>query len=151
MRHSREVFQTNKQHQTINKILEENEDEADVQYIWLADTYDTIPDSNPPHNVHGTETPISEHWRSPFIGHSLKQVAKFVRDAPSPPKPIDKQYCAVLRTEDYEQDRIMICKIPPEGDDSEPQTIVTGPDALGLFFIGFNRYSWDVTYQIGER
>jgi hypothetical protein len=78
-------------------------------------------------------------------------VAKFVRDAPSPPKPIDKEYCAVLRKEDYEQDRIMICKIPEEGDDSEPQTIVTGPDALGLFFIGFNRGSWDVTYQIGER
>jgi hypothetical protein len=78
-------------------------------------------------------------------------VAKFIRDAPSPPKPIEKQYCAVLHREDHENDRIMICKIPEEGNDSEPQTIVTGPNALGLFFIGFDRCSWDVTYQVGER
>jgi hypothetical protein len=60
------VFQTNKNNQTINKILEDNEYETDTQYIWLADTYDTIPDSNPPHNVHGTQTLISRTWRSPF-------------------------------------------------------------------------------------
>lgn len=148
---SGQVTQTDGQHQTINKILEDNEDETDAQYIWLADTYDTMPDSRHPWIVEGTHAPISDDWRSPFIGKSLREVAKFVRDAPSPPKPIYKEYCAVLRREDYENDRIMICKIPEEGDDSEPQTIVTGPDALGLFFIGFNRGSWDVTYQIGER
>lgn len=78
-------------------------------------------------------------------------MADFIRNAPSPPKPIDKQYCAVLRKEDYDRDRILICKIPPEGDDSEPQTIVTDPERLGMFFIGFNRSSWDVTYVNGER
>lgn len=124
MRHSREAVQTNMQHQTINKILEENEDEADVQYIWLADTYNTLPDSNPPYNVHGTQTPVSDSWRSPSIGKCPQQVAKFVRDAPSPPKPIDKEYCAVLRKEDHGRDEIMISEIPPEGDKSEPQTIV---------------------------
>ena len=117
----------------------------------MADTYNTMPDAIPGWCVHGTETPISDDWRSPFIGQTLRQVAKFIRDAPNPPKPIDKQYCAVLRKEDYDCDRIMICKIPPEDDDSEPQTIVTGPNALGMFFIGFDRSSWEVTYKVGER
>ncbi|GAB7328959.1 hypothetical protein MBLNU13_g00829t1 [Cladosporium sp. NU13] len=120
-------------------------------YIWLADTYDTIPDSNLLHNVYATQTLIDQDWRSPFIGHTLRQVAKFVRDTPNPPKPIDKEYCAVLRREDYEQDRIMNCKIPPNGEDSEPQTIVTDPERLVMVFIGFDRCSWDVTYANEER
>jgi len=138
--------------QTINKILEDNEAETDVQYIWLADSYDTLPDANPPRTIQGTHAPISDEWRSPFIGQSLRQVANFIRDAPAPPKPIDKEYCAVLRKEDYENDAILICKIPPEGgEDNEPQTIVTDPERLGSFFIGFNRSEWDVTYLNGER
>ena len=143
--------QASRPHQTINKILEDNEDEANAQYIWLADSYDTMPDSNHPWIVEGTHAPISDDWRSPFTGHSLRQVAAFVRNAPSPPEPIDKQYCAVLRREDCERNSITICKIPPEGDDSEPQTIVTDPERLGMFFIGFNSSSWDVTYVNGER
>lgn len=97
------------------KILEDNGGESDAPYIWLADTYDSLPDSTHPWITRGTQAPIRDNWRSPFIGKSLREVAEFIRKAPSPPKPLDKCYCAVLRKEEYERDRILLCRVRRKG------------------------------------
>jgi hypothetical protein len=76
-------------------------------------------------------------------------VAEFIRTVPSPAKPLDKQYCAVLRKEEYERDMILICRIPEEGDDSEPMTLVTDWDRAGMFVIGFNRTCWADAFEMG--
>jgi hypothetical protein len=131
-------------YQTLDKILEANDEEAESLYLWLADSYDSIPDSRTPHYTDGTSYPVSENLRSPLIGHSLRRVAKFIRDVPSPPNPLDKLlYCAVLRREEYERNEILIVKIPEAGDDSELKTWVTDWDRVGMFVIGSNRYRWE--------
>lgn len=132
---------------TINKVLLDNEKEfPGSQRIWLADTYDRLPDftyGTP--RAHGTRAPISEQWKSPFIGQTLRQIGAFIRSAPKPPKPLCKDFCAIFRKETYEErGEILICKIPPVGDESEPQTIPTGSNTLNTFLIGFDREDWHI-------
>lgn len=134
---------------TINKVLLDNEKEfPGSQRIWLADTYDRLPDftyGTP--RAHGTKAPISKQWRSPFIGYSLRQIGVFIRGAPNPPKPLCKEFCAILRKEPYEErGEILICKIPPPGDNSEPQTIPTEYNTLNTFLIGFDREDWYIYF-----
>jgi hypothetical protein len=57
--------------------------------------------------------------------------------------PVDKQYCAVLRREEYERNVILIVKIPEASDDSELKTWVTDWDRVGVFVIGSNRHRWE--------
>jgi hypothetical protein len=43
-------------------------------YLWLADTYDTLPDYDPENpGAEGTFAPVASDWRSPFVGSSVKK------------------------------------------------------------------------------
>lgn len=64
--------------QTISEILRANEEKAG-KYLWLADTYDTIPDYSPTElGLQGTLGPIDSNWRSPFVGFSVEAAAAFI-------------------------------------------------------------------------
>jgi hypothetical protein len=84
--------------------------------LWLADTYDTIPDYDPEEpGPKGIPYPIDSEWRSPFVGSSVEEVAAFIRASPRPPKPLSNRYFAVLRKEQYEQHKqVLIYRILPD-------------------------------------
>jgi hypothetical protein len=62
---------------------------------------------------------------------------------------VDRQFCAVLRREEYERDVILIVRIPEAGDDGELKTWVTDWDRAGVFVIGSNRHRWEDAFERG--
>lgn len=66
----------------------------------------------------------------------MQDAIAFIRNAPKPPKPLCKVFCAVLEKERWEQHgELLICKwIEGEG---EPQVIPCVVDEAGGFFSGF--------------
>ena len=63
----------------INEVLRLNTERMGEPYIWLADTYDSIPDYNPEDpGTQGTLGPIDSNWRSPFVDSTVAEVAAFV-------------------------------------------------------------------------
>jgi hypothetical protein len=70
-----------------------NIEEAEEPILWLADTYDTIPDYNlATPAAQGTKS-VHDKWHSPFIGSSAEEVAAFIQATPKPPKLLSKQFC----------------------------------------------------------
>lgn len=61
--------------QHINEILRVNVDgnygEAD---LWLADTYENLPDFQGPDCIDGTRPTVDASWQSPFKGQSLARL-----------------------------------------------------------------------------
>jgi hypothetical protein len=60
--------------------------------------------------VNGTKAPIDPNWRSPFIGKTVRDAVDFMRNAPKPPKPLNKRFCAVVTKDLFRQHRALICK-----------------------------------------
>lgn len=92
----------------------------------MADDYDTLPDYAGA-SARGTLAPINTKWRSSFIGKTIPNVSAFIRNAPKPPKPLDKRYCAVLNKDEFEVGQFLICKSlegesdnEDEGEDEDP-------------------------------
>ena len=84
--------------------------------IWLADAYENLPDVRPTHRLEGTSCPIDSSWRSPFAGKSIEDAANFVRNAPKPPKPLNKTWFAVMQKDRFEKSgELLVCKILPIG------------------------------------
>ena len=117
-------------------------------YLWLADTYDTLPDWDPARPTEGTTSPVKETWRSPFIGSSIEEVAAFIEAAPKPPKPLCKRFFAVLQKQQYEEHKqLLIYKIPEAqvGGSGEHtlQSVPCPVELAGFFFRSYDRYYWD--------
>lgn len=71
-----------------------------------------MPDVLPSHRLLATKCPIASDWRSPFVGKSIEDAANFVRNAPKPPKPLNKTWFAVMEKEDSEEGIVItLCKI----------------------------------------
>lgn len=82
----------------INEVLHLSREEHGASLLWLADTYDTLPDYDPDNpGAEGTLAPVDPNWRSPFVGSSVEEVTAFIRAAPKPPKPLCKRFFAVLK------------------------------------------------------
>lgn len=68
---------TNAESQTIREILNDNEADLSHACLWLADTYDTLPnfDYHPETpGIEGTDgDEVEESWTSPFLGMSSTQ------------------------------------------------------------------------------
>ena len=133
--------------QTLNEIIRANLAITDEPYLWLADTYDTIPDFDPSNPPAGTSSTVSRAWRSPFIGASLQDIAAFIVAAPKPPKPLCKEYFAVLEKKRYEQDKkLLIYKNIELSTESQGeiklQSVPCPIDMAGHFFISFHRDRW---------
>jgi hypothetical protein len=75
-----------------------------------------LPDVRPTHRLLATKCPIDSSWRSPFVGNSIEDAANFVRNAPKPPKPLNKSWFAVMQKQAFEKNgRLLNCKILPIG------------------------------------
>ena len=114
----------------------------------MADTYDTIPDHNPADPAAKGTQAVHDGWSSPFIGTSVEEVAAFIQATPKPPKPLSKQFFAVLHKEQYEQSKkVLIYHITGEASDdtgkSELQSVPCPVHLAGVFFYSFDRYDWD--------
>jgi hypothetical protein len=60
----------------IKEVLRLSREEHGGSYLWLADTYDTLPDYNPDNpGAEGTLALVDPNWRSPFVGSSVEAVA----------------------------------------------------------------------------
>jgi hypothetical protein len=135
----------------IKEVLRLSREEHGGSYLWLADTYDTLPDYNPDNpGAEGTLALVDPNWRSPFVGSSVEAVAAFIRAAPKPPKPLCKRFFAALKKERFEQSKeLLIYKIlgAEDGKDDEVKlTSVPCPAYLvGFFFMRWDRYPmlWD--------
>ena len=88
--------------------------------LWLADTYEGLPDFQVGARPESTSPPIDSDWKSPFIGKSIEDAANFVRNTPKPPKPLNRTWFAVLQKELFKESReLLICKILPVGGESD--------------------------------
>lgn len=77
----------------------------------------------------------------------MRDALNFIRNAPKPPKPLCKVFCAVLQKDRFEQhDQLLICR-EVEG---EPQMIPCAASEAGTFFAGFDRGGWDESYRRWE-
>jgi hypothetical protein len=85
----------------------------------LADTYDTLPDYARGFSPGGTTAPIDANWRSPFIGKTVPDVVKFIRDTPRPPKTLNTRFCAVVTRVGLKGIRALICKSLDYADEAE--------------------------------
>lgn len=136
-------------HQTLNDILRMNTEEADEPYLWLADTYDTIPDFNPAEPAtQGTSHSVDSSWCSPFTGYSVEEIAAFIQAAPKPSKALGKQFFAVLRKEQYEQSKqLTIYRITESesGDTTKVklQSVPCPVHLAGYFYSSFSWESWN--------
>jgi hypothetical protein len=133
--------------QTFNDILRANLEVTDEPYLWLADTYDTLPDYDPSNPPEGTLSTVDGTWRSPFIGSSLQDVVAFIEAARKPPKPLCKSYFAILEKKRYEQDKkVLIYRIPETWADGQNvsmlQFVPCPVHLVGHLFISFHRDHW---------
>jgi len=71
--------------------------------LWLADSYNSLPNYRPNYKIHGNRSPVDQNWQSLFVGKSLADAANFVRNAPKPPKPLCTELFAVLRKERFQE------------------------------------------------
>ena len=139
----------------INEVLRLNTERMGEPYLWLADTYDSIPDYNPEDpGTQGTLGPIDSNWRSPFVGSTVAKVAAFVHATPRPPKPLSKRFFAVLQKERYEQSKqLLIYRIlAVQGEDGPKLELTSVPcpgHLVSFFFFSWDKYFWDraVEYQ----
>ena len=130
--------------QTLSEILRANLEVTDEPYLWLADTYDTLADYDPSNPPQGTSSIVDSSWRSPFIGSSLQHIAAFILAAPKPPKPLCRQFFAVLEKKRYEQDKkLLIYKIlETPTNENTLQSVPCPVHLAGHFFISFYRSDW---------
>lgn len=129
--------------QYVNEILrlnmEANYDEAD---LWLADTYETLPDFQGPHFIGSTRPTVDASWQSPFKGQSLAEVAAWVRDILKPPKSVCKRFSAVAQRDlCAQQGKVLVCKIIK--DQNEAQTIPIDARWLSTWVNGYKRDRWE--------
>jgi hypothetical protein len=89
---------------------------AEESGLWLADTYEGLSDVRPSYRLEATSCPIASDWRSPFVGKSIEYATNFVRNAPKPPKPLNKTWFAVMEAGDFGDGvAITLCKNLPVG------------------------------------
>ncbi|GAB7322014.1 hypothetical protein MBLNU13_g03068t1 [Cladosporium sp. NU13] len=101
---------------TLNKILDDNLELSGEAHLWLADSYNNLPNYRPNYKVHGNKSPVDSDWQSPFVGKSIAEAANFVRNIPNPPKPLCKEMFAVLQRDRFEQiGKLTLCRIFPVG------------------------------------
>lgn len=126
-----------------------NTQESEEPYLWLADTYDSLPDYDPADpSAQGTDSSVDKDWRSPFIGSSVEEVAAFIQAAPKPPKPLYKQFFAVLQKEMYEQSKqVLIYRASRKESDntieSNLESVPCPVHLVGVFFNLYDQYHWN--------
>lgn len=126
----------------INQFLTQAAEPDDRLQFWLADTYETLPEQA---IDEGTEPPIDNAWRSPFVGKSVEEAAEFVKNAPGG-KGLDKSFFAVLEEGFYRDNGwVTVCRIDYDGG---PVTAMgTGAKSSAKYLYGHYGEGWDVALQ----
>jgi len=105
----RDPVLTSQYNEDVNTLIRENSRRRNSCDIWLADTYNSLPDYTGL-AVDGTKEPIDTNWSSPFIGKTVRDAVDFIRNAPKPPKPLNKRFCAVVTRDALQEGEVLICK-----------------------------------------
>jgi hypothetical protein len=92
-------------------VLEEAEKGSDEYYFWLADDWSNAPKED--ENRDATIPPISDDWRSPFHGKTVKDAVEFMKTLPEDSY-VDYHYFAVLGADFTKRRLVTICRIGDE-------------------------------------
>ncbi|KXS95496.1 hypothetical protein AC578_8802 [Pseudocercospora eumusae] len=127
-------------HAMVEEVIAKNEDDEDY-YLWLADSYDKLPEIDEEQRTVGTVPPVDASWQSPFIGKTIQEAAEFVQNAP---KPLCKVFFAVLEKGRYEKDnKVTICKIVH----GEVQAIPCTTEDVTNHLLGHDRDTWEESFR----
>ena len=70
----------------------------------------------------------------------MQDAAEFVKNAPKPPKALNKVHFAVLDKAQYEKHQwLTVCKIV----EGEVQSLACTADMISVFFGGYDRDTWE--------
>ncbi|KAF2170363.1 hypothetical protein M409DRAFT_19183 [Zasmidium cellare ATCC 36951] len=138
------ILEDNIPQSMINEVLSTNAASNDGEhYLWPADTYSTLPRLRHWPHPETVRPPIDPNWRSLFIGKTLQQPARFVRNAP---KPLCRTFFAVLERERYERDGcIRVCKVVSA--DGVVQSFFYNGDEVALYIEAHDRDTWEETWR----
>jgi hypothetical protein len=90
----------------IEDILEETAREmSDVYYYWLADDYSTLPQKREDEELAGTVPPLTQTWRSPFLGSTVEAAFEYVKNAPG--KLLNRKHIVFLDKKLFEDRRML--------------------------------------------
>lgn len=113
--------------QTINHILQQAHDGSTVDGwdFWLAtDNYDDVPGRKPGGaRESGTEAPVLDTFKSPFIGQSVTDVIKWLKNKPDHVE-IESKFFAILDKK-ADQTKVVLIRIADnEGNPIEPSFVL---------------------------
>lgn len=115
--------------------------------LWLADTYERLPDFQGAKCIQGTKVVVDTAWQSPFLGKPLADASAWVRRIPKPPKAINKKYFVVLKRDIFEkQGKVIICKVSLDRE-KVTQAILYEIEELGMWITSYNRHCWEQDYE----
>ncbi|KXT18423.1 hypothetical protein AC579_8169 [Pseudocercospora musae] len=127
-------------HAMVEEVIAKNEGDEDY-YLWLADSYDKLPEIDKEQRTMGTVPPLNASWQSPFIAKGIQDAAEFVQNAP---KPLCKVFFAVLQKDLYENDdKVMICRIV----NGEVQAIPCTTKDVTNLLLGHDRDTWEESFR----
>lgn len=134
----------------VARFLDANSKHLGFPCLWLVDTYENLP-AFTGKSIDG-QTEVDSSWRSPFVGKSLDEVARFVVNIDRATKAIDRSYFAVLRkpnpAEGESDYNVLVCKTPNEAvGRTDVQTTVYQRDAISGFFVAFDEDNWEIMME----
>lgn len=123
--------------QIINEVLRKSYNETQCYLLRLADD----PQATYSDSGMGTEPPISPTWTSPHLGKTINTVVEYVQSAP---EYVNRQHFAVIDFKTYqERNKVMIYRVV----NGQPQGIPCTVEEISLCLIGYDRDTWEASWQ----
>ena len=131
----------------IDEVLRRPYDDVEHDYLWLADSYDNLVELPEGCDVRRHRPQVDAQWRSPFVGRTIREAAEFVRNAPKPPKALNKVHFVILEKAQYEDNGwLTVCKVV----DEEVQSLACVAESVSSFLSGYDRDTLDESLRIWE-
>lgn len=131
--------------ETLNSILENAESGTSTADFWLVSTSDySLAPTKEGNKVNlGTSPPIQSNFSSPFIGSTLEEVARWLRNKPEDTD-LDSHHFGVVDKRSAVEGTVLLCKIGDKDLNGNDVTCRTehARDA-GNFLLGLEYGEWE--------
>lgn len=132
----------------INEVFQDAFDWRESDHLWLAEDYDSIDincdDAPGLHRRSQRCTQVDADWTSPWAGKDIDEVIDFIRNAPNPPKALNKLYFVVLDKEEYATyGRLTVYKTV----DGEAQSLPCIAPRISIFLDCHHRDEWPIMQE----
>lgn len=119
--------------------------------LWLAtNDYEDAPQKLLRKANLGTEPPVSDEWRSPWIGSKVEDVAEWMKQKPSTVD-LDDHHFALLGKQAGEDHSVVICRIGDgelKGDSVHFKRYPV--EDAAVFLVGMEPYQWEGNSKSSE-